>query len=306
MGGVLIGFAIITSIVLLGYVVGRTGILGEHPRFALSRLTFFVLAPCLLFTVLADADVHALFSSMLAVSAIAALSSALVFALVARLVWKRAVPEIVIGSFSSSYVNAGNIGVPVAAYVLGDTAYAAPVILLQLLVLAPIGLTILGVLSAGKVSVGRVLLQPFLNPVIAASLAGVLLSIFEVRLPDAIMEPFRLVGGAAVPIVLISFGISLHGQRPLAAGSGRRDIILASGIKLAFMPLVAWLVGEFVFNLQGVQLFGVVMLASLPTAQNVLNYAQRYGRGEVIARDTGIITTVLAIPLLVVVAALLA
>jgi malonate transporter len=48
-----------------------------------------------------------------------------------------------------------------------------------------------------------------------------------------------------------------------------------------------------------------VMLAALPTAQNVLNYAQRYERAEVIARDTVLITTVGSIPVLVIAALLL-
>lgn len=306
MVGVLTGFAIIGAVILIGYVVGRTGILGEHAGFVLSRVAFFVLSPCLLFTVLADADVHVLFSSLLLVSLIAAAAAGLAFAVVARVFWKRALADTVIGSLASGYVNANNIGIPVALYVLGDPAYSAPVVLLQLLVFAPIALTILDVQARGRVSVGRVLLQPLTNPIIVGSLLGVLLAVFDVRLPDPVMEPFRLVGAAAVPVVLIGFGMSLHGQRPLAAGTARRDVLLASVLKLAVMPLVAWLVGHFLFGLEGQQLFAVVVLAALPSAQNVFNYAQRYDRGTVLARDVVLITTVLSVPVLVLVAALLA
>jgi malonate transporter len=99
--------------------------------------------------------------------------------------------------------------------------------------------------------------------------------------------------------------MSLSGQRILQAGAPRRDIILASSIKLIVMPVIAWLVGRFVFDLHDDQLFGVVMLAALPTAQNVLNYAQRYERGETLARDTILITTVGSVPVLLIAAALL-
>ena len=74
--GVLVGFAIIAAVILVGYIVGRSGVLGERGGFVLGRLAFYVLAPCLLFTTLADADVHALFSSLLFVSLIAAVVSA--------------------------------------------------------------------------------------------------------------------------------------------------------------------------------------------------------------------------------------
>ena len=51
--------------------------------------------------------------------------------------------ELVIGALASPYVNAGNLGLPVAAYVLGDAAFVAPTLLLQLLVLQPTALAAL-------------------------------------------------------------------------------------------------------------------------------------------------------------------
>lgn len=304
MVGVLSGFALIGAIILIGYVVGRTGALGDSAGFVLSRLAFWVLSPCLLFTVLAGADVHVLFSSLLPVSAIAALASGLVFAVIARLLFRRAISETVIGSLASGYVNANNMGIPVAVYVLGDAALSAPVVMLQLLVLAPIALTILDVQNRGTTSVGRILAQPFTNPIIIGSLLGALVSIFDVTIPELVIEPFRVIGAAAVPVVLLAFGMSLHGQKPLAPGTARRDVITASVLKIVFMPLVAWGVG-LLFRLSAAEMFTVVVLAALPAAQNVFNYAQRYGRGVVLARDSVLITTVFSIPALVVISALL-
>jgi malonate transporter len=305
MGGVLTGFAIIGTVIFIGYIVGRTGILGEHARFVLSRIVFFVLSPCLLFTVLADADVHTLFSRVLAVSTLAAVSAFLLFAVVAVFVWRRSLADVVVGSSASGYVNANNIGIPVAVYVLGDASLSAPVLLLQLLVLSPIILTLLDISTGGGWSVKRVLMQPLKNPIIIGSGLGVLLSVTEVTLPDPVMEPFRVIGAASIPLVLISFGMSLHGQKILAAGSNRRDAIFATVIKLVAMPVIAWLFGRFVFGLEDEQLFGVVMLAALPSAQNVLNYAQRYERSEILARDVVLLTTVGSIVSVMLVALLL-
>ncbi|HOB57352.1 MAG TPA: AEC family transporter, partial [Rhodoglobus sp.] len=164
--GVLVGFAIIAAVILAGYVVGRSGVLGERGGFVLGRLAFYMLAPCLLFTTLAEADVHALFSSLLFVSLIAAVVSAGVFVVVARALWERPVGETVVGALGSGYVNANNIGIPVAVYVLGDAATSAPVILLQLLLFAPIALTILDVQARGHASIRRILLGPVTNPII--------------------------------------------------------------------------------------------------------------------------------------------
>jgi len=304
--GVLVGFAIIASVILAGYIAARARVLGEQAGIVLSRLVFYVLAPCLLFTTLADADVKQLFSSLLLVALVSALVAGILFAVIARTILRRSVSETVIGSLASSYVNANNIGIPIALYVLGDAALSAPVILLQLLVFAPIALTILDIQDRGRVSVGRVLLQPLTNPIIVGSFLGVLLSVLQVTPPPEVMEPFRLIGAAAVPVVLIAFGVSLHGVRPLAAGPTRVDVLIASGIKAAVMPVVAWLLGSFVFGLSDDQLFAAVVLAALPTAQNVFTYAQRYDRGVLLARDAVLVTTFVAAPVLLLVAALLA
>lgn len=306
MVGVLVGFAVIATIVLVGYLVGRLGVLGEHAGFVLGRIGFYVLTPCLLLTVLSDADIAHLFSALLPVSAIAAITVGLIFAVIARLVWQRPVAETVVGTLASGYVNANNIGIPVALYVLGDPALSAPVVLLQMLVFAPIALTILDSQARGVVSLRRALLQPVTNPLVIASVIGVLIAVTGVQLPEVVLEPFRLIGAAAVPVILIAFGMSLHGQRPLAAGTARRDVVLAIALKLAVMPVVAWTVGRFAFGLDGEQLFAVTVLAALPSAQNVFNYAQRYERGVILARDVVLLTTVGAVPVLAIIAALLA
>lgn len=306
MAGVLIGFAIIGAVIAVGYLVGRLGILGPHAEFVLGRFAFFVLSPALLFTVLAEADARQLFSALLPVSAIAALVCMGAFALIARVVWRRAVPETTIGALASGYANANNIGLPIAAYVLGDPAFAAPLILLQLVIFTPIALTILDVSTSGKLSVGRVLTQPVRNPLIIGSALGLLLSVTGVELPAPVMEPFHLIGAAAVPTVLLLFGMSLHGRRILQPGSGRRDIFVAVALKIVAMPLIAWAIGAFVIGLEGRPLFAVVVLAALPTAQNVFNYALRFERAVPVARDAVLITTVLSVPALIVIAALLA
>ncbi|MGY6498330.1 MAG: AEC family transporter [Microcella sp.] len=304
--GVLTGFAIIGAVVLTGYLVGRARLLPPGAQPVLGRLAFFVLSPALLFTVLAEADTSELFSALLPVSIAAAVACFVLYALVARLVWRRAVPETTVGALASGYTNANNIGLPVAAYVLGDPALVAPVILFQLIVAGPLALTVLDISTSGRVSLGRILSQPVRNPIIIGSLLGVIVSVTGLELPEPVLEPFRLIGAAAVPVVLLLFGMSLNGSRVLAAGTGRRDVLLAVTLKVAVMPVVAWAVGALLLGLEGAALFTVVTLAALPAAQNVFVYASRFDRGTVIARDAVLLSSALSVPALIVIAAFLA
>ncbi|MBG6238710.1 putative permease [Mycetocola sp. CAN_C7] len=305
MSGVLTGFGVIGVIIAIGYLVGRVNLLGPTSQPVLARTVFFVLSPFLLFTVLADAEVERLFSPLLVVSLLAALVAFAVFLAVAVVFWRRRLPEATIGALASGYVNANNIGIPVSVYVLGDAAYSAPVVLLQLLVFAPIALTLLDVGTGGKASVGRILSQPFRNPIIIGSLLGLVVSVTGLEIPAPVMEPFRLIGAAAVPMMLISYGMSLHGTRILEPGVGRRDVILATTVKLAIMPVAAWLIAQYGFGITGEELFAIVVLAGLPTAQNIFNYAQRYDRGVLLARDTILLTTIGSVGVLLVASLLL-
>jgi predicted permease len=45
--------------------------------------------------------------------------------------------------------------------------------------------------------------------------------------------------------------------------------------------------------------------AALPTAQNIFNFASRYDRGVAVARDTALVTTIAAVPVLIAVSLLL-
>jgi malonate transporter len=306
MSGVLTGFGIIGFVILVGFLVGRFGIAGPNAQFVMNRLAFFVATPALLFTVLATADLHVVFSAFLVGAALSVVVTASLYVLASRLLFRRPVPETTIGAAASCYVNANNIGLPVAIYVLGDPQYVAPVLLLQLLVLAPITLTTLDTATRGKASVMGFLTQPLRNPMIIASLLGVLVALTGLPVPDAIFEPFELIGGAAIPLVLMAFGLSLHGQRPLEPGSGRKDVLTAVTLKAVIMPVVAYLFAHVVFRLAPEQVFAATVLAALPTAQNIYNFAARYERGMVIARDAVLLSTVASVPVLLVIAALLA
>ncbi len=302
----LTGFGIIAFVILVGYVAGRLRIGGPTAPYVLNRIAFFVTNPALLFVTLARADLHVVFSTQLLVAAIAALVSAGAFVALSRAFFRAPAPETTIGALGAGYVNANNIGLPVAVYVLGSASYVAPVLLLQLIVFAPIALTVLDSTSRGSVSVRSILTQPVRNPMIIASVLGILVDVSGVQVPNALLQPFVLLGGAAVPLVLMAFGMSLVGSRPLRAGTGRTPIAVAVVLKSAVMPLVAFLVARFAFGMEGQPLFAAVALAALPTAQNVYNFAARYERGMPIARDVVLLTTIFAVPALLVIAALLA
>jgi len=303
---VFVGFAIVTLVVATGYLTGRSKILGPTALDVLSKAAFFVFSPALLFIVLGDADIRVLFSALLPVSALAATLALVLYVLIARLSKVRGSGRLAVGGLAASYVNSNNIGLPLAAYILGDPALAAPVLLFQLIVMSPIALTILDVSHQGSLSIRRILSGPIRNPLIIGSMLGVLVSWSQITLPDIVHEPLELLGQAAVPTLLFALGLSLASQRLWEAQEYRVEITVAAIIKLTVMPLIAWLLAVFVFALEPHALFTVVILAALPSAQNVFNYSQRYGVATPLARDSVVLTTLVSLPILMGLAFLLA
>lgn len=305
--GVLVGFGVIAAIVGAGWVVGRTGVLGPGARLVLARLAFFVLTPSLLLTVLADADIHVIFSAPLAIAAVVLLVGAGLFVAIALLRRRagRDPGELVIGAMAAGYVNSSNMGIPVAQYVLGDAALPAPIILLQLAIVTPLVLVVLDRIEQGRAGLVAAVTRPLRNPLVIGSIVGLTLALSGIHLPDQLMEPFRMLGAASVPVMLIGFGMSLAEPRPTGGGD-RVDVAIASVLKLLVLPAVAYLLAAFVFRLDASGTFAVVMLAALPTAQNVFTYAQRYRVAEPLARNTILVTTVLSLPVMLALAGLLA
>jgi len=303
--GVLTGFAIIAVVITVGYLVGRFNIAGDNARQVFSRTAFFVTNPALLFTILAGTDVHKIFSTSVLVAASSAFVIAGLFVVASRLFFRRSAAETTIGAISASFVNANNIGIPVAIYVVGDASLVAPVILLQQLVFTPVCLTVLDLVSGGKPSLRSILTQPIRNPVIIASVAGAIVSALGWTIPEPVLAPLELLGGSAVPLVLMAFGISLYGMRPFQAGRERVDVVVATVLKSVLMPVVAYLIARFVFGASGSELFGAVVMAALPTAQNVFLFASRYERGVTVARDVVLLSSISAVPVLILAAVLL-
>lgn len=304
---VLAGFFVVWAIILVGMFVGRINILGPGARSVLSALTFFVASPALLFETLSNAELQQIFATPLLVTAVAAVATAVGYFLIVKFWLKRSLPESLMSSMAASLANSANLGIPIAVYVLGDASYVAPLLIFQLAFFTPLFLILLdSSTSKHRTTPFTFLLMIVKNPMIVGSGLGLLVAGMNWEVPPLVMEPIHLIGGAAIPAMLIAFGISLNGNRPLQAAAKRRiDTLLASAFKLIVQPGVAYLFARFALGMDGQALFAVVVVSSLPTAQNVFVASSRYDTGLTVAKDTVLVTTIVAVPAMIGVALLL-
>lgn len=111
------------------------------------------------------------------------------------------------------------------------------------------------------------------NPLIVATLSGLIANLLGFRMPELLEQPVSRLGAASIALGLMSAGAGLQVG---LLNQGRR---LTTGILLirhAIQPLIA-LAGVFIFDLQGDQAMIFMLFSALPTASTCYVLAARMG-----------------------------
>ncbi|MGO4383191.1 AEC family transporter [Specibacter sp. RAF43] len=303
MYGVLLGFGVVLVLVSIGFAVASMVPSRAHAmQSGLTPAIYYITNPALMLMLLAETDLGSVMGVYTPIALMTAAASGAAYALLSSLVFRRKAAQTAVGAMASSYVNAGNIGLPIALYAVGSPAPVVAVLLAQLLVVAPSYLVVFAWCQRRRAApagaLPLTLIRSVANPSTMATFAGATLSLTGFHLPEVLWAPVQMLGKASIPLLLLVFGISFYGQRPFKERGLVPDVVLATTIKLCLMPVVAWAAAHFVFRLEGVELFGVVVMAALPTAQNVFLFSQQFDMPTAAARDVIFLTSLLALPVI--------
>jgi malonate transporter len=280
----------IFAVVAIGWAVARAGRLGSGDAArVLSGAAFYIFVPALLFRTSARLDFHRLDTRVLL--AFFGPTLLLVVVVYAGLRLRRradaGAAEPSVRAITSSFGNAVQIGIPLAAALFGEAGLA-----LHLTVVGLHSLVLLTVLTAlvevdlaraqrrtdpGNARLVRMLAttakNTIVHPVVLPVLAGLAWNLAGMPLPALADEILATLGQAVVPVCLVLIGVSLahYGMR----GALRAASVLAV-VKLLVQPLAVLVFARFALGLAGMPLAVVVMLAALPVGSNALIFAQRY------------------------------
>ncbi|WP_194922159.1 AEC family transporter [Catenulispora rubra] len=314
----------------LGYLTARFDLVGAASadvEAVLGRFVFRVAMPASLFGMLARADLHALANTSIIAFGVSSLVACGLGLVMGTRVFGRDVPNGAVVAMASGYVNSANLGIPVAVQVLGNAVFLSTVILFNTVLATPIILTLMGLSDGPKPGLRQrlrsIAMLPVHNPIIIASALGALVSATHFHVPIDVSSALSLLGGAAVPVALITLGMSLHAGK--SAGKAEIEVegvanqakfarskksvigetIASITLKTAFQPVLAYVLAHYVLNLPAHDVLAVTLCAALPTAQNVFIYASEYALDTVFARNAVIFSTVASMAGLWTVAALL-
>lgn len=303
MSDVVIALWAVFALIAVGYLVARTGVTGPGADRALSKLTFHAFIPALMFHTVSRTEPHEVFSPSALVTVLTSSILVALFLAYGKLRNMRG-SELTIATLCSSYVNAGNIGIAYLVAITGEITLAASIMMFQLCVMVPITFVVLDK-QTGHRHATRIggLVSPFRQPPVLGVFAGLAVSIADVDVPAFIEQPVSMLSEAAIPLMLVTLGISFHGQ-PRLNLTTLSYLGPITVMKMILGPVIAYLLG-LAFSLDGWELCTVTLAGAFPTANNVFVYAAKYNTGMKIARESILVTTLVSLPVILLIAVLI-
>jgi len=266
-------------VALVGLAWARSG--AHFDEVSISRLVLNVGIPCLVFHSLTSLDVPPAELARMAGLAAAVMS---MFAVggVAVLKAMKLPAHTYLGPLV--FANSGNIGLPICLFAFGDAGLALG--MAYFAVSSTCHVVLGGPLFAGSFS-----LRPFFrSPLTWAVVVTVGVVASGVTVPMWIARTTTLLGDIAIPLMLLTLGVSLSKMHPESLG---RSMIL-SFVRLG-LGVSAGLLLTTLLGVDGLTRKVLVLQASMPVG--VLNYlfAHRYGRSPEQVASLVLVSTLLSV-----------
>lgn len=269
-------------VAFVGYLWARSGQKLDAAFVAVMVNT--VATPCLILDTLVRTGVKASALSLMAGAAAAVMSITL---LLGWLLLKAMNESVRTYLPAMTWSNAGNMGLPLSLFAFGEQGLSLAIAFFTISSLS--NYTVGQGIAAGGISFREIIRMPI---VYAIGLALVLIAT-GLQMPLFAGRAVQLLGGIAVPLMLLSLGYSLASLKITSL----RTAVLLSFARLLGGFAIGWAVA-WLFGLEGVARGVVVIQSAMPAA--VLNhlFAARYGNNPQEVAGLVVISTTLAMFLL--------
>ncbi len=270
----------------IGVVWAKSG--AEYPSDFIGKLVMNIGTPCLIVSSLAHTDVElASISRVALAAALTIFFTGVIGAVILRL----------LGQPLATYLpplilpNNGNMGLPVCLFAFGDQglALALGYFLVMMLSTFTFGIT----LVAGSGDWRRTASQVIRQPVLWAMVIGIAVLLADAGLPKWIANTVDLLGGFAIPLMMITLGVSLG---RLKVKRWHRSVVY-SVLRIGGGLLVGWAVA-LALGLTGVERGVVLLQSAMPVAVFTYLLALRYERDPQEVAAMVVASTVLAFAVL--------
>lgn len=298
------------ALIFSGWGAFKLKILGQPAIRELNRFVVYLALPALLFDIMANTQGGELWQP--GFIAVFTLSSGVSFLLpfIIKLRGKQPLADAALDGLNASYPNTGYMGIPLSMVAFGSSALAATTIAIIIAVCITFAFAIILIeigLQAEKKPLhlaGKVSLSLLRNPLIISPALGAIIAAFELTIPVPIENFLKMLGAAASPCALVTLGLFLAQPRKIERSSVNAISFLVFS-KLIVMPLVAWLLAIYLFNLPPLLAQTATLLAALPSGTGAFMLAEHYRREAAITSNVILISTIISVVTLSILLALI-
>ena len=265
-------------LVLLGYGLGRSKRWPASVSESLTRFSYVVAMPAMLFKLMSGvSSMPPVDSRLLLAFSGGCLIVFVIGRLIAYSVFQLDGIQQSVFALGGVFSNNVLLGLAIAKTTLGDAAVpvVSMVIVFNALILWTLVTVSIEWARHGELSVngfGKTARGVLTNPIVASILLGTLWSFTGATVPTMIDVPMGMLAHAAVPMSLVALGMSLA-EYPIA--DGITQSLTISAIKLGLQPLVVWLLAK-ALGLPPLETKVVTLLAAVAMGVNVYVMAQQF------------------------------
>ncbi len=280
------------ALILFGFVLNRITNWGRDFWSGLEKLIYFVLFPALLFNSIAKQKLDFVLAAPALKTALLTVAIGILVAYAAKWVVK-ADEKSYTSSFQTAFRFNSYVGLAIAGRLHGEAGIAAFGIVIGMVVPLCNIASVWMLAKGSEVSVWKELIQ---NPLILATVGGVLYSLSGLPLPEVMQMLISRMGAASLACGLLAVGAALT-----MTNVGRNAPLITYNmvVKLIIMPVTAIALARW-FGVSGVYFDMVVLFGALPTATSAYILAVRMGgNGPVVAQSITVSTLfgMLSIPI---------
>lgn len=295
----------IFALIALGLGLARTGLIPAEGWRAVERLVYFVFFPALLFASVAGAELGGSAAVPMAVALLGAVG--LMIALVTGYrVWRGVAGPTYTSMIQGTIRPNIYIGLSVAGALFGaeGVVYGA----LGLAIVVPIvnAVSVLALVRHGSTSartgLGTTVRAIASNPLILATIAGVLANTAGLDLTGIPSDTLNILGRPVLPLGLIAVGANLRFD---VMRRGIALIGVTAGAKLLVLPAMAYAIG-WAIGLEGAVLAVATLWHAMPVAPSSYVLARQLGGEAELMAGIITVTTLAALITLPIVLAVLA
>jgi predicted permease len=248
----------ILIVAAVGFIFQRALRLNTRP---FSQAIIYVLAPCLIFVTLSSSEIA--FSDMLRMVVLALFLMLFMGAISFAISRLMRLPAKLASIFilSTTFMNAGNFGLPFSSFTLGSDglAWASIFFITSVMTMNSAGIYIA---TAGAFSPRDAIRKLITFPTIYAIPLALIVRGLNADIPLAIMRPIELLSDATVPTMLLLLGMQIA-SNGLPKQKGL--IAISTSLRLLASPLIAWVLAV-ALGLTGVAHDAALIQSAMPTA----------------------------------------